>query len=856
MALVALAAGSSVPVAVGASDDGAGRLLHDEPVPELSFDEVIEVIGDPHLEFDHGLVRAIDPPQLELPAGVDDPGGDPSGQRSLARAAGFEAISASDALSLHSKPGSTRTVFLDLDGHVTTGTAWNSGLEDPKDRIESGPYSREPLGSEDDTLSSHELEGIVDIFERVAEDFAPWDIDVTTQDPGVDALAKSSASDQRYGVRVVISPDYTWLDSRRFGGVAYVGSFDKYDLPAFVFSSNLAQGNPKSVAEAVSHEVGHALGLTHDGIHRSGESRLDYYDGHGDWAPIMGVGYRRPITQWSRGEYTGATNKPAPEGSDEEGGDDDLEVIDSHLTRRPDDSGATVLGASDTSTRHTLSVGGATARHRLVTAGGRVEVSVERWHPLGNLLAELRIRDASGTVVAVSRPSDPASWSLSATLADATPSAEYTVEVRSVGWGTADDGFTAYASIGEYVLGVDVERPSGPVTPTTVPSGGGGSSSSTPPPSDAGTTTTVPRTDPRPADTGHRLTATRPRRILDTRTDPAIGRLAAGETVRVAVAGVPSTSTAVVANVAAVRPGGPGFVSVTPCTGPVGATSSLNYLAGRNVANSITTPLSGAGELCVHSSAATDIVLDVTGWIGPDGETALQAIEAVRAVDTRIGIGLDGRLVAGRRGVIELRDVIGAETGAVAVNVTAVNPSASGFVSVDDCSEQATESSALNFTAGRTRGNNGVFAVGSRRRLCVTSSVATHLTVDVTGRFGAGDGLTFVPAEPARVLDTRSSGRLSPGASTGVEVPSPSTPNGLTARPVAASVNITAALHDSGGYVTAWGCGPRPTTSALNPVAGIATANSALVPLTDTGRTCMFHANGGHLIVDLAGWWV
>ena len=56
--------------------------------------------------------------------------------------------------------------------------------------------------------------------------------------------------------------------------------------------------------------------------------------------------------------------------------------------------------------------------------------------------------------------------------------------------------------------------------------------------------------------------------------------------------------------------------------------------------------------------------------------------------------------------------------------------------------------------------------------------------------------------------------------------------------------------------MTAWDCGQRPETSALNPTADASTASGALVPLSDSGQTCLFHSTGGHLIVDLAGWWI
>ena len=68
-----------------------------------------------------------------------------------------------------------------------------------------------------------------------------------------------------------------------------------YYQPAFVFQNGVG-GGQKNIAEAGAHEAGHNVGLSHDGTATSG-----YYSGHGSWAPIMGVGYYRAITQWSRG---------------------------------------------------------------------------------------------------------------------------------------------------------------------------------------------------------------------------------------------------------------------------------------------------------------------------------------------------------------------------------------------------------------------------------------------------------------------------------------------------------------------------------------------------------------------------
>jgi hypothetical protein len=53
--------------------------------------------------------------------------------------------------------------------------------------------------------------------------------------------------------------------------------------PAFIFSATHTQG-VRYTQEAVSHEFGHQLGLSHDSTRT-----LAYYPGHGSWGPIMGV---------------------------------------------------------------------------------------------------------------------------------------------------------------------------------------------------------------------------------------------------------------------------------------------------------------------------------------------------------------------------------------------------------------------------------------------------------------------------------------------------------------------------------------------------------------------------------------
>jgi hypothetical protein len=323
---------------------------------------------------------------------------------------------------LSSRPGATAKLFLDFNGNFQASWGGWSNVNTPAYDTDGNAGS----------FSAGEQNAIYEIWQRVAEDYAPFNIDVTTIDPGSRA--------DRVVAQIAIGGNWSdWYGSSA-GGVAYVGGFNN-SAPnvGYVFEDAMANGNAKYTAEAVSHEAGHLFGLSHQAKWSGSTLVESYHSGTGDWAPIMGVGYYVTRSTW----HNGAT----PSGPTAY--QDDLAIITSasngfgYVT---DDYGGTIGTASGLPISGTsVSLTGLIGRSNdvdvfsFITGGGTVNfnLAVDAFGP--NLDSVLELWNSAGSVLTTVAPGASYGASLSYALGAGT----FYLVARSMG---------DYGDMGRYTI--------------------------------------------------------------------------------------------------------------------------------------------------------------------------------------------------------------------------------------------------------------------------------------------------------------------------------------------------------------------------------------------------------------------
>lgn len=357
-----------------------------------------------------------------------------------------------------------------------------------------------------------------------------------------------------------------------------------------------------------------------------------------------------------------------------------------------------------------------------------------------------------------------------------------------------------------------------------------------------------------------------PARLTDTRRGSGFRRLDAN-TIRVKVAGVagaPSNARAAVLTVTGVnRTGAGNWISAYPSGTAWPGTSSLNcaYFDHR-VANLVTVKLGADGHVDIRSRSATEVVVDLAGVYVPTTtatrEGRFVAVDPVRRViDTRNMGPKPGRGAVVR---VDLRGTVPADALAVVANLTAVAPSAQGYLTAYPIGERRPATSNLNVAARQNRAVGIMTKLGSAggvRGFDVYVHSGAHVVVDVAGYItgpsspSSTDGL-FVPIDPVRMLDTRDDRRrLWPGWIRGFTLPSP-----MKDKATAISANLTVTKTRDRGYFTLFAANTvRRVVSTLNATGpGETIANHAITSVSTRGAWC-YSLSGGHVVCDVTGWY-
>lgn len=340
----------------------------------------------------------------------------------------------------HSLPGSSKVIYLNFIGGTISNTAWNNGTDMAV--LDTLPYMLDA----DKAFSSTEQTMMSNIWRRIAEDYAPWQVDVTTERPAVFTSTTLHAMITKH-----VTSTGAPMPASGAGGVAYVDVYGNSSLafysPALVYYDNLAGGNEGVVTEATAHEIGHNLALSHDGV-SGGPS---YYSGAGSgvisWGPIMGASYGRAITKFNNGDYANANNR-----------EDDLAIITGRLGLRNDDvPNTTAAAAAIVKNNGAFSHSGLMESYSdvdmySIDAVSALSVTVQPFTSSMNTTGNnvdlaVELLNSAGTSVALSSPNDSSAASITATNLAV---GKYYVKVYPVG--NPVTPVSVYGSMGQYEL--------------------------------------------------------------------------------------------------------------------------------------------------------------------------------------------------------------------------------------------------------------------------------------------------------------------------------------------------------------------------------------------------------------------
>ncbi len=377
--------------------------------------------------------------------------------------------------------------------------------------------------------------------------------------------------------------------------------------------------------------------------------------------------------------------------------------------------------------------------------------------------------------------------------------------------------------------------------------------------------------------TGDGYTSLSPVRILDSRAGAGnVGAYAtpwvAGTTRSVAVGGlggVPVDADSVVLNVTVTDTTGSSFLTLWPTGQSRPTASSLNWIPGEVIPNSVTVKLGTSGNISVFNySGSTDVVIDVAGYYDGNTGDGYTSLSPVRILDSRAGAGNVGAYatpwVAGTTRSVAVGGLGGVPVDAdsVVLNVTVTDTTGSSFLTLWPTGQSRPTASSLNWIPGEVIPNSVTVKLGTSGNISVFNySGSTDVVIDVAGYYQPGTGNLFHALAPVRILDSRAgAGNVGAYATPWVAGTTRSVAvGGLGGVPVDADsvvLNVTVTDTTGSSFLTLWPTGQsRPTASSLNWIPGEVIPNSVTVKLGTSGNISVFNYSGSTDVVEDVGGW-
>jgi len=338
-------------------------------------------------------------------------------------------------------------------------------------------------------------------------------------------------------------------------------------------------------------------------------------------------------------------------------------------------------------------------------------------------------------------------------------------------------------------------------------------------------------------------------------------------------------------------------------------------LSGLAIAAAFVAPLGLLGNLGISALSASPSGASITAQSYDSDGSVFVPIQPCRLIDTVPGSGFTDNgqtLVPGDETITtpDLHLSCGGQVPytrditAIVANITAVNPSSSGFLTAYGAGQVPPATSTVNFIAGQTISNQATIATTEQNRtseglggeISVTNyqgsvdvivdiqgyytsdysaptpaatppyySSSDHVTDCANGSDIAGNCSVYYPLNPTRVVDTRngsgsqlSNETLGPDSQVNFYAgDEPFISGGLLPTNAEAVVlNVTVVNPSAPSFLTVWGTGTtQPATSNLNFPAGVTLANRVIVPLGNGGEVSILNwAGSTNVVVDLDGY--